>query len=139
MDANPGSPFVDLSTFGREGRRRVMVVDDNADLARLASLVLATYGFDVTTAHDGPVAIEIARSFRPHVVLLDIGLPGMDGYQVADVLRGNSETKDAIIIAISAFDRDVDHGRSGQTGFDHRLVKPVDFDALVLLFNPGSP
>jgi hypothetical protein len=80
MDANPGSRFADASTFGREGRRRVMVVDDNADLARLTSLVLAKYGFDVATVHDGPVAIAIARSFRPHVVLLDIGLPGMDGY-----------------------------------------------------------
>jgi two-component system, chemotaxis family, CheB/CheR fusion protein len=116
-----------------------MVVDDNADLARLTSLVLEKYGFDVATAQDGPLAIEIARSFRPHVVLLDIGLPGMDGYEVADVLRGNSETKDAIIIAISAFDRDVDRGRSGQAGFDHRLVKPVDFRTLLLLFNPGAP
>jgi CheY-like chemotaxis protein len=58
---------------------------------------------------------------------------------VADVLRGNSETKDAIIIAISAFDRDVDDGRSGRAGFDHRLVKPVDFRTLLLLFNRGSP
>ena len=127
----------EVSALGRDGYLRVLVVEDNADLAKLTSVLLVHHGFDVATAADGQMAIESALSFRPHVILLDIGLPGMDGYQVADVLRADPKTRDSIIIAISAYDRDDYPGRSGQAGFDHHLVKPVDFDELVLLFNPS--
>jgi two-component system, sensor histidine kinase len=127
----------EVGAAGRDGYLRVLVVEDNVDLAQLTSVLLVHHGFDVATAADGHIAIERAVSFRPHVILLDIGLPGMDGYQVADALRADPRTKDALIIAISAYDRDDYPGRSGQAGFDHHLVKPVDFDDLVLLFNPG--
>ena len=82
--------------------RRVLVVDDNQDLVRTTSFLLKSQGFEVATAHDGCAAIEKARSFRPDFVLLDIGLPILDGYQVAERLRGDASTKEAMIIAISA-------------------------------------
>jgi CheY-like chemotaxis protein len=138
MVTSPASLQPEVSGLGHQGHRRVLVVEDNADLAKLTCVLLALNGFDVATAHDGLLAIETAFSFRPHIILLDIGLPGVDGYQVADVLRADPKTRDAIIIAISAYDREDRPGRSGQAGFDHQLVKPVDFDALLLLFNEGT-
>jgi CheY-like chemotaxis protein len=139
MVTNSESLPSEVSALDCERHRRVLVVDDNAVLAKLTSVLLVHRGFDVATASDGHVAIAMARSFRPHVILLDIGLPGMEGYQVGEVLRADAETRDAIIIAVSAYSRDVHPGRSGKAGFDHHLVKPVDSDALQLLFNPGSP
>ena len=138
MFRNPVPSLPEVSAFVRDDHRRVLVVDDNADLTRTTSVLLGCYGFIVATARDGHAAIQTALTFRPHIILLDIGLPGMDGYQVAKVLRSNAKTRDAIIVAISAYDRNVHPGRSGQTGFDHRFVKPVDFDVLLSVFN-SSP
>lgn len=121
-----------------DGRRRVLVVDDNRDLVRTISLLLESHGFDVATALDGRSAIETANSFRPHVVLLDIGLPILDGYQVAERLRGDARTRKAMIIAISAYGRDCEPSRSRQSAFDHYLVKPVYFYALLALLGPGG-
>jgi CheY-like chemotaxis protein len=121
-----------------DGRRRVLVVDDNRDVVRTTSLLLKSQGFDVATAHDGRAAIEKARSFQPHFVLLDIGLPILDGYQVAERLRGDARTKKATIIAISAYDRDCYVTGSQEAAFDHHLVKPVYFDALLALFSRGG-
>lgn len=117
----------------------MLVVDDNVDLMKLTSFLLVHHGFDVATALDGPAALEKARSFLPHVILLDIGLPGMDGYEVAEALRSDAQTKGAVIIAISAYDRHAHHRRSEHARFDHHLVKPVDFDALLTLFEPAHP
>lgn len=133
MAMNSSLSLSEEPAAGRPDRRRVLVVDDNADLVRLTALLLSNRGFTVETAPDGPMAVKTARFFRPHVVLLDIGLPGMDGYDVAQALRSGVETKDAIIIAVSAYDRQAHHHRSVQAGFDHHLVKPVDLDSLFLL------
>jgi two-component system, chemotaxis family, CheB/CheR fusion protein len=133
MAAKPPS----IRSEGHESRR-VLVVDDNRDLVRTTSLLLKSQGFEVATAHDGRAAIEKARSFRPDVVLLDIGLPILDGYQVAERLRGDARTKAAMIIAISAYDRDFNATGSQEAAFDHHLVKPVYFDALLALFSRGG-
>ena len=116
----------------------MLVVDDNVDTATGLSRLLKLLGHDVQVAHDGKAAIEAARAHRPEIVLLDIGLPGMDGYQVASKLREEECCKDAIIIAVSGYGQEEDRRRSQEAGFDHHLVKPVDYDALMTLFTTPS-
>ena len=123
----------------RPGPRRVLVVDDNADAARGLARLLAASGHEARIAHDGPRPSRPPATFRPDVVLLDIGLPGMDGYEVAARLRGEGWASDAVIIAITGYGQDDDRRRSREAGFDHHLVKPVDHDALLaLLSTPGG-
>jgi len=112
---------------------RVLVVDDNVDTARSIARLLNLLGHNVEIAHDGPTAIEAARAFRPDVFLLDIGLPTMDGYEVARLLRAEDCGKDARIIAITGYGQEEDRKRSLAAGFDHHLIKPVDFGSLVTL------
>jgi signal transduction histidine kinase len=112
---------------------RILVVDDNVDTALGMARLLRLLGNEVVTVHDGPAAIEKARTFRPAFVLLDIGLPGLDGYEVAATLRGEDHHQDAVIIAVSGYGQEEDRRRSRAAGFDHHLVKPVDFDSLVAL------
>ena len=121
------------------GRRsRILVVDDNVDTARGLVRLLRLLGNELKAAHDGLQAIEAARAFGPDYVLLDIGLPGMDGYEVATRLKADPCCRDAVIIAISGYGQDEDRRRSRAAGFDHHLVKPVDFDSLTLLIgHPG--
>jgi PAS domain S-box-containing protein len=116
---------------------RVLVVDDNVDLARGLARLLEIHGHHVQIAYDGPAGLDNAKEWRPEFVLLDIGLPGMDGYQVASLLRRDPNTKDAVIIAISGYGQEEDHNRSIQAGFDHHLVKPVSSSDLIkVLDNP---
>ena len=117
---------------------RVLVVDDNLDNVRGLSRLLKLLGHDVQVAHDGKAAIEVARAHRPEIVLLDIGLPGMDGYEVVKRLRTEECCKDSLIIAVSGYGQPEDLRRSQEAGFDHHLVKPVDYDALMTLFAPPS-
>ncbi|MDR3619427.1 MAG: response regulator [Paludisphaera borealis] len=111
---------------------RILVVDDNADTAAGMARLLKLLGHDVAVAQDGPTAVEAARSHRPDVVLLDIGLPGMDGHQVARALR-NEGFANAVIVAVSGYGQEDDVRRSQAAGFNHHLVKPVDFDSLISL------
>lgn len=113
---------------------RVLVVDDNVDNARGLSKLLRLLGHDVKTAHDGKAAVEVAKAHQPDVVLLDIGLPGIDGYEVAKQLRKEERCKDALIVAVSGYGQPEDLRRSTEAGFDHHLVKPIDYDALMTLF-----
>ncbi len=112
---------------------RILVVDDNADSANGLARLLKLLGHHVHTAHDGLDAISIARTYRPDVVLLDIGLPDMDGYEVARRLRKQETCKDSIIVAISGYGQAEDRRRGREAGFNHHLVKPVDQDVLLTL------
>ena len=112
---------------------RVMVVDDNLELALGLARLLKLLGHDVKMAHDGPTALEAARSFQPEVVLLDIGLPGLDGYQVATILRQECCGRRPRIIAITGYGHEEDRRRSREAGFDYHLVKPIEFRSLVTL------
>ncbi|HWE37330.1 MAG TPA: ATP-binding protein [Isosphaeraceae bacterium] len=116
---------------------RILVVDDNVDTARGMVRLLKLLGNDATAVHDGRAALEAARTFRPEFVLLDIGLPILDGYEVAAALREDELHRDTVIIAVSGYGQDEDRRRSLAAGFDHHLVKPVDFDSLALLL--GRP
>jgi PAS domain S-box-containing protein len=114
---------------------RVLVVDDNLDSAESLALLLGIHGHQVSLAYNGPEALEVARSFRPEVVVLDIGLPGMDGYEVARHLRGERQTENVMLIALTGYGQSEDRQRSKQAGFDHHLVKPVDPDVLQTLIS----
>ena len=107
-------------------RRRVLVVDDNRDLADSLAVVLRLWGHDVTVAYDGPEALESARERRPEVVFLDIGLPHLDGFEVAKRMRADPVMRKARIVAITGYGRDEDHRRSREVGIDLHLTKPVD-------------
>jgi signal transduction histidine kinase len=109
---------------------RVLIVDDNIDAAEMLAEWLVAVGHSVQVAGDGPTALEIATEFKPDVVLLDIGLPVMDGYEVARRLRelpGCSATR---LIALTGYGQESDHDRSRRAGFEDHLVKPVDLDAI---------
>ena len=105
---------------------RVLVVDDNLDAADLLVMVLQTFGHEVQVAYSGQTALEMAIQYQPDFVLLDIGLPEMDGYEVARHLRQQPQTKDVWLIAITGYGQDSDRQRTQEAGFDHHLVKPVE-------------
>jgi CheY-like chemotaxis protein len=110
--------------------RRIMVVDDNADAADSLKVLLGIWGHDVKTAHDGVAALQLARKFDPELVFLDIGLPQMNGYEVAHRLRQEAGLTRAIFIALSGYGTQRDRRRSKEAGFALHLVKPVDPESL---------
>ena len=112
-------------------KRRVLVVDDNADARDAMRFLLEDEGHEVRSAGDGPGAIEEAQSFLPEVVLLDIGLPGMDGYEVARALRAVPGCERASIVAVSGYGQAEDRARSRVAGFDEHLLKPVSPERLL--------
>jgi PAS domain S-box-containing protein len=118
---------------GRNGRR-VLVVDDNADAAETMATLLQIWGHDVHVASDGPTALAQAEVHRPDVVLLDIGLPGMSGFEVARRVREIPRMADAVLIAMTGYGQDEDRRRSRAAGFAVHLVKPVAPDALRRVF-----
>jgi CheY-like chemotaxis protein len=109
---------------------RVLIVDDNVDSADCLAMVVQLEGYSSQVAYDGPAALALALQFKPHIVLLDIGLPGMDGYEIARELQKRPETKDVILIAMTGWGQEEDRRRSEQAGFTKHLVKPVDPAAL---------
>jgi CheY-like chemotaxis protein len=120
----------------RTGRPlRVLVVEDNVDAADSLSLLLRLYGYEVQVARTGPTALEMASVSRPDVVLLDIGLPGMDGYEVAKRLRERPDFKDVTMCALTGYTpSEADRHRQQETRFDHYYVKPVNLAILLHLF-----
>ena len=109
---------------------RILVADDNRDAADSLAMVLRLAGHTVWNVYDGPSALATAVRCRPHVVLNDIGMPGVNGYEVARRLRENPETRNSVLVAVTGYANADDHHRSRQAGFDHHLAKPVDFDSL---------
>ena len=120
---------------------RVLVVDDCPDTRMTLRLLLALWGHEVREAADGPAALEAAARFRPHVVLLDLVLPGLDGFEVARRLRRLSACEGARLAAISGYGREEDVARCREAGFDHHLLKPFSVAELGQLLADwaGSP
>jgi PAS domain S-box-containing protein len=119
-------------------KARILVVDDNVDMARGMVRLFDLIGYETKSAFDGSEALAIARQFHPEFVLLDIGLPGMDGYEVVARMRQEETCKDALIVAISGYGQDEDRRRSIELGFDHYLVKPIDHRALLSLISTAA-
>ena len=116
---------------------RVLVIDDNVDVADTLAMFLETEGCTIAVAHDGPTAVDVARRFRPDVVVCDIGLPGMDGFAVARALRELPGLHDVRLLAATGYGEASMRDRVAEAGFDAHLVKPVDADALVALLRAG--
>ncbi|HEY2796546.1 MAG TPA: PAS domain S-box protein [Thermoanaerobaculia bacterium] len=130
-------PQVPIGSAGRETRlpaapsasrtgRRILVTDDNVDAADGLKLLLELNGDQVRVAYDGVSALSVARDFRPHIAILDVGMPRMDGYEIARRVKSDSETRDTILIAVTGWGQAEDRRRSKDAGFDYHLVKPVD-------------
>jgi CheY-like chemotaxis protein len=106
--------------------RRVLVVDDNEDAASSLAALLQLQGHDVRVAFSGRAALEIAKGYAPHVVFLDIGMPDIDGYEVARRLRQQSGLEDVVVAALTGWAQQEDRRRTSAAGFDHHFVKPPD-------------
>lgn len=115
--------------------RRILVVDDNRDSALSLAMLLKLLGNTTETAHDGLEAVARAESFRPDVVLLDLGLPKLNGYEAAQKIRSESWGKQMIIIAVTGWSQEEHATQAKEAGFDGHLVKPVDHNALTKLLN----
>src|SRR5262249_10808333 len=107
-------------------RLRILIVEDNRDTARTLRTLLSRYGHEVNMAHSGTAGVEAARTWRPEVVLCDLGLPEMDGFEVAAALRHDPATSSIRLIAVSGYGQEEDRRRSEAAGFDLHLTKPVD-------------
>jgi two-component system CheB/CheR fusion protein len=113
--------------------RRILVVDDNVDSAATLGMLLKFLGADVQTANDGRAALDAIGKYKPDVVLLDIGMPGMDGFEVAKQIRTHNEFDNITLIALTGWGQEDDRRRTREAGFDHHLVKPADISALQAL------
>ena len=118
---------------------RVVVVDDNVDGAESLAALIGLLGHQTVVAHTGPAGLEAARTARPDLVLLDIGLPGMDGYEVARRLRADPATCGLVLAAVSGYGREQDTARARDAGFDHHFVKPLELAALQSLLRTVRP
>jgi PAS domain S-box-containing protein len=123
--------------------RKILVVDDNRDSADSTAILLSLQGHDVRRAYDGQAALEEAEAFQPHLVLLDIGLPKLDGYEVGRRLRGQPWGKGCMLVAMTGWGQDEDKLRALQSGFDRHMTKPVDIvqlsEVLAELGRGGRP
>jgi PAS domain S-box-containing protein len=127
--ASAGSPLA-RGSLRPTVRRRILVVDDNQDAARLLAELLEARGHDVRTAFDGPDALRVADRFRPELAFLDLGLPVMDGYELAERLRASTAHASLHLVALSGYSQESDRSRTRAAGFHHHLAKPVSMDAV---------
>ncbi|WP_165251115.1 ATP-binding protein [Paludisphaera soli] len=134
-----GETGAEAEAAGDRSKPRVLIVDDGEDVAATLGRVLTLEGCEVHLARDGVGALAMAGALRPDYAVLDIGLPGMDGYQVARAIRDQPWGRDLTLIAVTGWGRNNDRNRSREAGFDHHLVKPVDPSALArLIARPAS-
>jgi CheY-like chemotaxis protein len=114
-------------------KRRILVVDDHPDSAESLVLLLRLKGHDVTLAHDGPAALAVFERSMPELALLDIGLPGLDGFEVARRVRALDPEKKCMLVALTGYGGDRERRMARESGFDEHLVKPVAFDTLLAI------
>ena len=122
---------LEKQTSDAAASRKILVVDDNIDAADSLEVLLSLDGFEVTTAYDGNAAVAAAERTHPDVVVMDIGMPGINGYEAARRIRQLPPAKDMMLIALTGWGQAADRERVRQAGFDHHLVKPVDYDLLM--------
>ncbi|WP_435015979.1 response regulator [Tundrisphaera sp. TA3] len=119
-------------------RYRILIAEDHVDLSNIIAMLLEHCGFDVKQAHDGRIVLGLARAFRPHFILLDVKLPGLNGYEVAEQIRGDETFAHTIIIGVSAYSPVPRPGLPLKAHFDHYLTKPFDLETLLGVLNPTS-
>ena len=127
--AKPSALMENASTV----KRRILVVDDNTDAANTTSALLKAWGHEVVTVFSGESALKAASDFKPEIILLDIGMPGLSGYDVARELRSESRNNDVVIAAITGYGQESDRQRSLDAGFDYHIIKPPDVNLLAML------
>ena len=113
--------------------RRILIVDDNQDSADSLAILLKLTGHEIHIAHDGLEAVEEAATFQPHTILLDIGLPRLNGYEAARRIREQPRHEGVTLVALTGWGQEEDRRRSEEAGFDGHMIKPVDFAALTKL------
>jgi CheY-like chemotaxis protein len=140
--SKPQAPGVDEEPAAPKSALRILVVDDNRDGADSLSELLQMMGNDTRTAYDGQRGVALAEAYRPDVILLDIGLPTLNGYEVCHRIRQQPWGQDVLLIAVTGWGQDEDRRRSREAGFDHHIVKPVDPQALmsmIAMLSVGNP
>jgi CheY-like chemotaxis protein len=137
----PRRPALSPTTGAAHDSWRILVVDDNEDGAEMLAEALRAKGYRTRVAHDAPTALRVAAEFRPSLAFLDIGLPVMDGYELASRLREVTGLADIRLIALTGYGQESDRQKTRAAGFQHHLVKPVDFQAIetVLSAAPDEP
>ena len=127
------------SSTGVASSRRVLIADDDVDSAESCAVLLRMEGFDCTFTHDADTALRLFEDLKPDAVLLDIAMPGCDGHELARRMRASTHTANVLLIAMTGWALEADERRSHEAGFDHHVVKPIDFDFIVaLLRRPDS-
>jgi CheY-like chemotaxis protein len=135
-DGSPAEPTEYAEQQPTSGaQRRILVVDDNEDGSEALAIALGFHGHDVRTTHDGPAALALAAAWQPEIVLLDIGLPGMNGYEVARRMGEQPWRRGMRLIALTGWGQAADRLRSAEAGFDAHLVKPVELETLIKLLD----
>jgi CheY-like chemotaxis protein len=124
--AKSASAQASVPTTPAAVRRRILIVDDNRDSAQTMAALLKAWGHEVRTAYDGPSGVASAGEFKPEAIFLDLGLPGMNGYDVAQRLRETADGMPPLLVAFTGYGQDEDRRRVLEAGFHHHLVKPVD-------------
>jgi CheY-like chemotaxis protein len=124
--------------LGHPSSQRVLVVDDNRDAASTLTIMLTKAGFVCRSVFDGPSALAAAADFDPHVVILDLGMPGMNGLEVARQFRAQENHNGLVLIAVTGWDKQDDRRLTKEAGFDHHLAKPVPFEQLRTLLGPSA-
>lgn len=135
-DVRPAAPVTVPRRLGPD--RRVLVADDNEDSARSLAMMLATMGCETRTAGDGLEALEVGAAFEPHIVVLDIGMPRLNGYDTARRIRQQPWGRDVSLVAMTGWGRDIDKRRSREAGFDEHLVKPIDLPAFEMILQKAQ-
>jgi len=135
-DANADEQIPAIAARSRP--RRVLVVEDNDDAREMLSILLAQDGHEVQVAHDGPSGLQAALTFRPDVGLLDLGLPGFDGYALARSIRAHDEGKQIYLVALTGYGQSEDRLRSKEAGFDDHVVKPLAVNQLAQLLQRAN-
>lgn len=109
---------------------RILIADDNVDAAESLSMLLEFDGLETRVAHDGQTALELAESFRPQIALLDIGMPVLDGFELARAIRATEWGKDLCLVAVTGWADENSRRKTSEAGFDHHVAKPIAVDQL---------
>ena len=126
----PVDPTGEASSPADSSQVRILVADDNDDAASSLATLLGFRGHAVRVAGDGASAVRLAETFRPHIALLDISMPGMDGYATAEAIRSRPWGNELLLVALTGWANATDRARALKSGFDIHVAKPVDFDSL---------